>query len=162
MPASLPVVTSSLDAALFGWSLNVKITLNQINAPIAIAILKKLPPSDFNHLAEFISDLSPVVRVGISASTSSQWNEEKVECLKKAQEVCLVYRGSKFEHERSCFGVFCLNNEQSRCEIKEIKNATTTLLGGVLPTSMQHTYKTTPMSTFHSIEMCWLTLFVAL
>lgn len=72
MPALLPVVTSSLDAALFGWSLNVKITLNQINAPIAIAILKKLPSSDFNHLAEFISDLSPVVRVGISASTSSQ------------------------------------------------------------------------------------------
>lgn len=36
-------MASSLDATIFGRSLNVAITLNQINAPISIAILKKLP-----------------------------------------------------------------------------------------------------------------------
>lgn len=92
-------MASSLDATIFGWRLRGDhfesdqcLNFNRHFEKIAKA------SSDFNHLPESISDLSPVVRVGKCAPTSGQWNEEKVECLKKAQELCLMYSGSKCEH----------------------------------------------------------------
>lgn len=98
-------------------------TTNNETADVTVSVLASLPNLKTNTGA--------VVRLKESRFTATYLNEERVKCLKDARRDCLSKVGEKCDYA-SCFWIFCLYSEKSRCEIDETRKCYDYSLGGCL------------------------------